>query len=335
MDPIMPVAAAPPAVAVAAPAPAAPTPTTGTEILASLSAADRADYERTGELPETAKPTFVDDKPPASSAAPAVEPPASTDALPKADSEPADNDPDYKPKTKARIDSLLTDNKRLKDELARRPVAAAPPVQTPPAASSPALEVPPEPDGTNYEKYPLGTADPAYVKDVAAHAVAVDRVQRQNEARDASTAQATREAAAELTSRVETYKGKYADFEDVTKGVKGIAPSSMLDAWILSSKSLGFEALYHFGKHPDVLARILAISDPIEQIETVVLLGHSLKEGAAPAPKTKTEAPAPPPLLDTRPNAADNDAEAAMARGDAAAYQRIMNEHEMAGLKKR
>lgn len=295
-----------------------------------MSAADRSTYEQTGALPDAIKPTFTDDAPPASSAAPVVEPPAATVATPPPASEPG------KPKgaearaieLKAEIDALLTQRAALRREVA--------PSQTPPAASSPAPELPPEPDPSNYEKYPLGTSDPAYLKDMTAHAIAADRVAQHAESRKAADAVAARDAGIELGTRVKSFTAKYADFEAVTRGVTGIAPGSMLDAWILSSKGLGFEALYHFGKNPDVLASILAIRDPIEQIETVVLLGHSLKDAtAAPPVKTKTDAPAIPPTLDTRPSAADNDAEAAMARGDAAAYQRIMNERDIAASGRR
>lgn len=299
-----------------------------------MTEAQRADYQRTGDLPAAVKPTFTDD-PPASSAAPQAEPAAATAAPAQADSDPADTDPDYKPKTKARIAALLTETKRLKDELAKR--ATAPPAQTLPAASSPApVEIGPKPDGTDYTKYPQGTSDPQYLEDLAGWKALSIRADE----RKADTERTTKERAAAETARIRTEWGQKVDAIKAThpdamekfQQPIAIAPGSAADLWILES-AMGPETLYHLYDHPEEVARITALS-PLQQIEAMVVLGLSVK-GAAPTVKTKTDAPAPAPRLDTRPSSGADDAEAAMTRGDFAAYTRIMNDRETAGLRSR
>lgn len=322
-----PTPAAPPPVA--APAPAEPK--TGSEILSGLSATERAEWRRTGTLPEP-KPTETNAAPsPAAPAEPAAEI-AATPGSEKPPTPPSEAATPSKEKgAEARIKELLAKNKELEARL-----AAPPPVQALPAAPPPAQAADPEPDATDYEKYPLGTADPKYIRDLSAHIakgmLAEHRAQQAKAETETRQRAEHARASAELAERTTSIKEKHADFEEVARGVKGIAPGSPLDAFILGSKRYGFEALYHLGKHPDELARIMAIPDVIEQVEELVLLGHALTS-ATPAPKTETTAPPPPKTLGTRATNVADPAEAALARGDFGEYRRLTNERDLARKK--
>jgi hypothetical protein len=294
-----------------------------------MTAAQREDYQRTGELPTEIKPTFDGDSSPPVQAAPAAEI-AATDPPPASEpAKPAKGAEARKAELQAEIDGLL----KQRAELRKQP----PPVQTPPAASSPApVDLGPKPDGTDYTKYPLGTSDPQYVEDLAGwkarELFASERkATAEATAKATATADATR-IAQDWQRRVETVKSKHPDVIEKFSEPIAIPQGSAADLWVLES-DMGPETLYHLYAHPEEVARITALS-PLKQIEAMVVLGLSLTD-AAPPVKTKTEAPAPAPTLDTRPAAAANDADAAMARGDFAAYTRIKNEQEMAGLRGR
>lgn len=319
-----PVAVTPvPPVAPAAPAAAATTPTTPTDILRSMSAADRASYEATGELPDAIKPTFAEDS---SSSKPAAQA-ASTDATPPPASESGKgkNAETRKAELQAEIDGLLKQRADLRRETAPRPLAS---VAAPPPA---AVDLGPKPDGTDYTKYPLGTADPQFLEDLARH-TAKSMLAEERAAHTAAAAKTQAQTdnqriASEWKTKVETVKAKHADVIEKFSQPINIPAGSAMDAWILESE-MGPETLYHLYDHPDEVTRILALS-PVRQLEAMVLLGHSLQSDAPPV-KTKTDAPPPVPTLDTRPAAAANDAEAALARGDFAAYTRIQNELDLA-----
>lgn len=325
MEPTAPVVAAPaaPVAAPAAPAVAAPTPTTPTDILRSMSAADRSSYERTGVLPDAIKPTFEGD----SSSPKPAEQAAPTGATPPPDSEPGTGKgaEARKAELKAEIDTLLKQRADLRKETAPRPPAT---IAAPPPA---AVDLGPKPDGTNYETYPLGTADPQYLEDLASHMartiIAADRKAADETAAKARTQTEHQRMAQDWQQRVGAVKDKHPDVIEKFSQPIGIPAGSAMDAWILES-DMGPETLYHLYDHPDEVTRILALS-PVKQLEAMVLLGHSLVD-AAPVIKTKTDAPPPAPLLDTRATPSAHDADAAMARGDFAEYSRLANERDMA-----
>jgi hypothetical protein len=292
-----------------------------------MSAADRASYEATGEMPDAIKPTFAADSSPAEPAAQA----ASTDATPPAASEPAKGKgaETRKAELQAEIDGLLKKRAELRAETAPRPPAtqAAPP----PAA----VEIGPKPDGTDYTKYPLGTSDPQYVEDLAgwkASALLADRDKQSAEQSAKAHAQSeTQRIQTEWTRKVEAVKADHPDAVEKFSQPIAIPAGSAADLWILESE-MGPKTLYHLYDHPDEVARITALS-PLQQIEAMVLLGVSLKD-AVPPVKTTTDAPPPAPRLDTRTSAGADDADAALARGDFAGYTRIMNARETASLRK-
>ncbi len=308
----------------AAPAAAASTPVSPTDILRSMSAADRASYEASGELPDAIKPTFTEDSSPSKPAeqvvetATRVEPPSEA-AKPKgAEARAAE--------LKAEIEGLLKKRSDLRRDL------QPPQTQTPPAASSPApVALGPEPDSNDYTKYPLGTSDPQYLRDMARHEARAEfAAERTLSAEAAATQRVQTEnqrLASEWQQKVAAVQATHADVVEKFSQPIGIPAGSAMDVWILESE-LGPTTLYHLYDHPDEVARIVALS-PVRQLEAMVLLGHSL-QSATPPVKTKTNAPAPPPTLDTRAAPAAADADAALARGDFAAYTRIQNELDLA-----
>lgn len=302
-----------------------------------MSADQRQHWKLTGELPSDKPAEKTADKPsttqPASSAAApadrAVE--TATPTPPASEPAPAKDAEARKKELAAEVEGLLAQRAKLRQELERpAPQNAHPPASQPAAAA--------KPDPTDYEKYPLGSADPQFVEDMsdwkAKAILATHQAEQTKAATEARQRREAIEAGQELAARTEAIKTRHPDFEDVAKTVKGIAPQSVMDSFILGSKRYGFDTLYHLGQHPAELARIQAIADPIEQFEELVLIGHALTTDTPPV-KTQTDAPPPPPTLGTRASTVVDEAEAALARGDVPAYRRIMNEREMSATSKK
>lgn len=309
--------------------------------LDALNAEQLQDWRATGKMPEPKAPTPPADSSPATAV---QEQPASTDATPVAASEPADTDPDYKPKTKARISELLAKAAR-EEERANRAEQRARDLETRqrqpqpdarPAASSPAPPglVKPDPEAFQY-----GTADPGYLDALTDYKVAIaNQTARQQWLEH----QRVEQARAESTRVVQAFEGraaeartKHADFDAVALlAPTEIPQGSAADLWVLEDEA-GAEILYHLQQPANAgeRRRILSLS-PREQLKELVRLGDRLT-GAAPAARS-TQAPPPPATLSTRATPADP-VERALAQGDGdeatAAYIRAQNARELARFK--
>lgn len=325
-DPITGAAAASPA-APAEPAAAAAATATAPDAgnrLANLSPEERQEWRKSGKLP---------DAPAASSTASAVQdPPAGTPA-PELASEPADDDPEYKPKTAKRIAALLDEIKTLK----ARPPAAAAPAAAPPAASAPAAVVESKLAKPDPETFQYGTADPAYLEALTDYKIA-----KRDEDRAAADAKAARDSrisaeAARIRdswkSRVEKAKGTYADFEAVAFSEHSPIPQgSLLDSWILESEH-GADVLYALHKTPAEIDRLLKLS-PLAQTRELVKLEDQL---LASRPRLMTTAPEPGPTLSARAGdpASGDPVKRAIKNRDTGAYMREQNERDLAGRRRK
>lgn len=312
--PAEPPVAAPPAEAKASPA----------RPIGDLSPAERLEWRKTGKIPDAT---------PASSAAPAVEPPAATAATPDPASEPAHDDPDYKPKTAKRIKELLERAERAERALAASqapPQRTAEPLASPAAAAAPASKLT-KPDP---EKFDYGTADPAYLEALTDYKVALNEEQREAraEAQRRTSQQETDRArlAENWGKRVDAAKSKHADFEAVALlAPTAIPPGSLVDAWVLESEH-GAEVLYHLQKNPADVTRLLGLG-PHQQVRELVALEATV---TAP-PKIVSTAPEPGPVLGARGGDAASASARAVKSGKAGDYIREKNREELAGRKRK
>lgn len=324
--------------AAAASSPAADLPSVDpSDTIAAMSETERHDWRMTGKLPDAKDPT-----PPAdSSPAEPVEQVASTDAAVEATTEVAAADP-IKAKTKARIDEVLAGQAR---ERARAERAEAhirdlearshqPPPDARPAASSaaPAGLVKPDPAAFDY-----GTSDPAYLEALTDYKVAVS-VAQQREAWDqhAQHVRAFEESTRVITAfeqKAAQARQAHPDFDVVAMlAPTEIQPGTAADLWVLEDEA-GAEILYHLQQpaHAAERRRILAM-DPRSQLKELVRLGDRLT--AQPPTARSTQAPPPPPTLSTRATPGDP-VERAIRDGDTAAYNKHMNERELARIRGR
>lgn len=310
--------------------------------LEGLSETDLHEWRMTGELPKQKDSTT----PAASSAAPAVQdPPASTDAPTEADSTPAD--PEYKAKTKARIDELLAEKarerkraddaeQRARDLEQRQRQTPAQPDATPAVSSAaPAGLTKPDPDTFTY-----GTADPAYLEALAdykyAANIAKDRATWEESQRQQQAQAESRRVISAFETKAATARTKHPDFDAVALlAPTEIPPGSATDLWVLEDDA-GAEILYHLQQpaHAAERRRILALG-PREQLKELVRLGDRLT-ATDPAART-TQVPPPPPTLTTRATPADP-VDRALAEGDSdeatGHYIEAQNRRDLAARKR-
>lgn len=287
--------------------------------LADLSADERLEWRKTGTIP---------DAPAASSTATADGQPAGTPATSDPASEPAHDDPDYKPKTKARIDALLAENKRLREAVSAPKPAARP--ASAPAAPAQSTLVKPDP-----EKFTYGTADPDYLEALTDYKVAKTLETERQTTADQARRQHVEDAIAETnrswTERRAAAMSKYPDFEKValapfSPGFE-IPSGSVIDAWILESEH-GADVLYALMKNPAEIQRINRLK-PHQQARELTKL-----EDRATAPlKTTTTAPEPGPTLGVRAGDPANAASRAVKKGDFDAYRAAENSKALASKK--
>ncbi len=289
--------------------------------LSDLSQAERAEWRKTGKFPDAHA---------ASSTAPAVEdPPAVTAATSEPASEPAENDPDYKPKTAKRIKDLLAEIERLKSAPAQAPKSAALPA---PAAAAPASTlVKPDP-----EKFLYGTADPDYLEALTDYKVAKtlesERAATVEQQRRQQTEDAIAETNRSWTERRTAAEAKYPDFKDVAlapfKPGFEIPSGSVIDAWILESEH-GADVLYALMKNPADIRRINALKSHAQARELTLL-----EQKALTPPKTVTSAPEPGPYVGVRAGDPAGASARALRKGDFATYAAEENRKALAAKHK-
>jgi hypothetical protein len=319
------------------PSPAAPVPSV-TDRLAALTPVERAEWRKTGTLPD-ARPA---EPPPAADGDSA--PPDSTDqsASDEDAAAPATDQPDPAPRRRkpanARFQELLDDRARersLREAAERRLRDLEQQLQAPrasaaaPAASAPATPEPP-PDVGTFEDYA------EYTKALAAYevrqALAAERQRMTEEQRTAQQQAEQARIQQGFAARVQQARQKYADFDAVAlDGPTAIPPGSLIDAWIWEADD-GAEVLYHLQKTPADLQRIQALL-PFQQVKALVKLGDTLTAEPIPARRTLSHAPEPPPTLQTRGTPSD-EMQQAVKQKDVAAYIAAANRRDLAAARK-
>ena len=289
--------------------------------LSNLSPAERVEWRKTGTIP---------DAPAASSTASPAAPAAATAATSEPASEPAESDPDYKPKTAKRIKDLLAEIERLKAAPAQAPKPAVRPA---PAAAVPASTiVKPDP-----EKFTYGTADPDYLEALTDFKVAktleTERAATAETARRQQTEDQIAEVNRSWTERRTAAEAKYSDFGAVAlapfKPGFEIPSGSVIDAWILESEH-GADVLYALMKNPAEIRRINSLK-PHQQARELTLL----EQKATAPPKTITSAPDPGPTLGVRAGDPASTSARAIKKGDFSAYAAEENRKALAAKGKR
>lgn len=319
----------------------------GTEILESMTDAERKDWQATGEIPVRPKEVPATSVTPASEAkSEPVEIPAET----KPESEPgkaAQEVEREKPTNRGdrRILELLGKNKELQAELeefrrAKVEVKAEVKPESVLGEPSSALktkiaEIVGKAD--QFETYEdmiavivaesIRTMTPDMVRDILVES-APETIRKvlKVEAEARETAKVQEKVTAAWMKSVKTAAGKHADYESVVDApemTKLIPIGSILNS-ILVDSELGGEILYHLANHKDEIKRISALP-PIAQAREIFKLETTLSGSPAPS---ETEVPPPPKVLGAG-EITNADAEtAARERKDAGAYIKAANERE-------
>jgi hypothetical protein len=129
-----------------------------------------------------------------------------------------------------------------------------------------------------YEEFVDARAD--YRADLKIRAWEESRTQKEQ-------AQAEASRAASFQSRVETFREKTPDFDEVALNPR--LPVSDAMATVINSLDNGPEVLYQLGQNPTEAARIAALSPTMAAVE----IGRFVALASIPQPKRQTSAPAP------------------------------------------
>jgi hypothetical protein len=327
--------------------------------IASLSPADRQTWRLTGEAPKTT--------PADSSPAPSGDQSVSTDTTAAAASEPAKPAETKPPKNaETRIQELLAERAQARAEANRYREALESLRRTPdakPAESSPAKpskaewqryrEHPDAPKVENFDTYEdyldaraTFIADQRYAE---REQVQQRTVQRQQLESEIQTIQQTAKQRLDEYAKTDSELSKKVDpglldiptvwsclqngitpgpenaiIEEITKS-EAIAPLAIYFSTPEGQKEFGELVVLGRKDAAAMLRRFGRIEAKFEK---------RAEASAEPPPlKTVSTAPAPPTVLGKKPAEPADEAKAAMARGDFAAYKRILNERERAALR--
>lgn len=292
--------------------------------LDSLNPEQRAEWRKTGHLPDVT----------AESSPATPETAVSTETLPAPASEPGTPKP--KKNAESRIQELLQERAALRAELeaAKRP---ATPVSVPdvtPAASSPAPIGPKFPEFDRWIQTQPADAQ-SYEDYIDARAAHVFTQQQQAYERQQAHAAAERESSERLSTyrqRAEAFIQEHGDYWQVITPVTDQAPrtptaDAMGDVIVRSPHPP--QLLYHLGSHLEEFNRLLSLP-PHQAAYELGQLAATLSAPASPVVKTLSTAPEPPPTLRSKPATPVDDLEAAIKRGDFASYKLAANRRALA-----
>lgn len=299
-------------------APSAPAPTTS-QRLAALSGAERAEWQKSGTLPDISPAV-------ASHTAEPDDQVAATAAVIPAASEPAKakGADSRKAELAAEINALLEQRAKLRQELNQS-------ISTRPAASS-AATADPKPDINAYNDSNGGLTK--YIDDLTAWATG--KVFKERDAATATQTAAERQRAEVLqleeawNQRVTTAKTKHADFDgDLVS--KLIPPKSLVDAWINEQEpETAADVLYHFQTHPTEVTRILQLP-MTRQVRELVLIEQ--QAALKPTIKRHTTAPNTGEVLGVRGTDASDETTRARRNKDVRGYIDAANRADLAARK--
>ncbi len=329
--------------------------------LEAMNAEQRATWERTGEGP--ASPESAD-QPAESAPAEPAEQAASTDATPdQSDSEPdAPVKGEKGEKLRKRTADLQAENEALRAELRERhrlrqelsQLEQRSPQRDQPAESRPATP----PTKAEWERYKAMPEAPRQDQfdnyddwSIAMGVFIADRryAERQAQSRaehvGRERAQAFQRVLDGATKRIQEYEATHEGFAQgvhpdllrvepaslVPPGTP-IGPHNVLAEEILKS-DLTPQLLLHFSSHPEDWQKLCAMRPPdllraFGRLEVQVASPTPPAQAAEPQPSS----PEPPRTLGRKTAQAPDEIEAALARGDFAAYERAMNARETAAL---
>ena len=276
-------------------------------------------WRETGKTPTKAVPAAADE--PAEAQAEGEQP------------EKADSAPAAKPKqktqqtTERRIQELLQERHELREKLAELSKNGKQQVQTEsrPASKLEAPKRPQQKDFSTWEDYESALAK--HVEDLADYKISQALEEREQKAAEKrkqdEIAQRNREIEKSWMERKTAAEAKHADFAET---VKDVPLSDVMDAWILDS-DIGAEVLYWLGQNRSDAKRISELN-PFKAARELTKLEDKL---SGPLASTRRVTQATPPAREVRATATTGDeAQAAIQRGDFAAYQAIVNRREAA-----
>lgn len=328
---------------------------TPTEILKSMSPAERKEWRISGKTPEIPpkKETPKTEVTEAASSTAAKETTEPAKAEPSAASVTAKEEP--KPKgAEARIKELLSENKRLlaeAEELRKRPVAA--PAKVEEVAKPRRNDVDPK---TGQALFATDDAfEDALDKYLSTKIKAESRREFEESQRQTRLAEQNRITTKRWENALKIATEKHPDFATVldigdegdkknvfrNKDLKTIKTNGVLDAWILDS-DIGAIILYHLAKNPSEIERIQGLS-PFSAARELTKLEDKLSGTPEPEKKdTKVEssspkvssAPAPAASVSGRATAPVDETEAAVKAEDFSRFRKSANAEEFAKRKK-
>lgn len=317
------------------------TPISASDALTSFTPVERAEWRKTGALPES-KISVPD------AASPAAEPAVQV-ASPEV-AEPASK-PGIVPKKKnadSRVEELLAERAQLRRELelAQKPAPRTDEVKAASSTASTDVEPKPELDPATGKPFPdwdsFNKAQGRWAarQELAARETAQHqqfeqvRVQEaQHQRASAFSTQLIAAVAADptfFTDKVSAEVQGLKPFAALAKGEPGGVDNAIAEELIDSP--VAAQLMVHLSASPDDLAKLRACGSPRALARAVGQLEarfSSLKPAAQPL-KTIPGAPAPPVTVGTRPASTADPVESAIQRRDQKAYNREMNARELA-----
>lgn len=306
--------------------------------LVNLTSDERAEFRRTGELPE---PPKKDEEP-----APSITEHAGEAESPKKTQEKSDKG--RAPGAEKRIGEVISENKRLKAELEdlKKPKAEAPKTET---APPPKVEPPqagrkkPTAEDKDKDGKPRYSTYEDFVEDLADWKA---EQRWSNSQREQAAQQQTRE----FQSKVEEARGRYKDFDEVIKpavaaihGDQQISPA--VKAMLNDSEVLS-DLLYTIGSDAKELAAFtkMAKTEPGKALRYIALTESLIREelesgkgekkpAAKPPEKQKTAAPAPPSEVGGRAAAPGDELQDAAKANDFRKFKSVANRQALARLR--
>lgn len=342
-------------------------PATLSDTVAGLSAADRAHWKLTGDLPgvsESSEPPTADSTPepdssPAAPAAQAVEtatftPPASESGTPKKTKNAASRNEELDADI-ASLRTKLAERRRLKDELDALGIAPARPEgQTHPAASSPApsavrplAEIMSSPDLTSpmLDEDAFFTAYPeAKLRDFGRYVSRYETLTVLAETRQQERVKAAEDAHREQWQKAQAVNPRLLDELPVDLRQANPWDPDPSKPWNTVAREI-FDSphadalLLHFASDPADARRIaslggqLAIIRDIGRLESRLSASSSVNPNPAPRKREASSAPPPGSTLGSKASGSVDTAEAAIAAGDTGRYMAIMNARDRAMAK--
>lgn len=314
----------------------------------SLSDAERSEWLKTGNLPtqsagaEPKNGVNGNSQPVEESAEPA---PSSNGK--------SSQETEYKAKTEQRFQQLLEERRRDRAELEQlraqitngsqqngNGVTRTSPPEPAQSGDTPKPQRPEESDYSEKGWEAYQQAVDQYYEDLADW-----KADQRFKAHQATNAQRAEQMAREYHTRQYTGKleqieaetaKRYRDYDEVTlvaqEAIRAAQSRAIFDYLGDVTNPNIAEVLYHLGKHPEKVSEISKLPYPKACLE-LARFEESISSPPVPPVNKSTKAPPPPPTITAGKTAATDEAAAALADGDYARYERVMNAREKKPLR--